>query len=58
MTSIQERETMLKMANLGHSSQEIADTIGCSLSTVRKWRQRLKKGDKFQVKWVVRRQLI
>ena len=39
-TSLEERVTILTLANAGHSDRDIAQRTGLKLSTVRKWRRR------------------
>ena len=39
-TTLEERILIAERASAGHRSVDIADEIGCSLATVRKWRQR------------------
>ena len=39
-TSLEERVTILTLANTGHSDRDIAQRTGWKLSTVRKWRRR------------------
>jgi len=39
-TSLEERVTILTLANAGHSDRDIAQRTGWKLSTVRKWRRR------------------
>lgn len=51
MTSPEERKTIHRMAEQGFTSQQIADALGWTISTVRKWRQLLKKGVRQKVKW-------
>ena len=53
MTSPEERQTIHRMAEQGYTSQQIADALGWTISTVRKWRQLLKKGVRLIVKWGV-----
>lgn len=42
-TTLEERVIIAERASSGQSSREIADEIGWSLATVRKWRQRYKR---------------
>lgn len=40
MTTLEDRVTILTLANAGHSDRDIAQRVGWKLSTVRKWRRR------------------
>jgi len=42
-TTLEERVTIAERARAGQSSREIAEALGCSLATVRKWRQRYQR---------------
>lgn len=44
-TSHDERKFIETKAEEGWKSEDIAKALGISIKTVRKWRQRLKKGD-------------
>lgn len=44
MTSLEERQKMVSLSEQGYNSPQIAQQIGCSVWTVRKWLQRYKKG--------------
>ena len=44
MTTIEERQAIRRMSERGYKSREIAEALGLTIFTVRKWRQRLKKG--------------
>lgn len=39
-TTLEERVMILTLAEAGHSDRDIAQRVGCSLRTVRKWRRR------------------
>jgi len=39
-TTLEERKLIIKLANQGFSNRQIAQQIGCSFYTVRKWRRR------------------
>ena len=43
-TTFEERKSIESKAKAGWTSAEIASDLGFSISTVRKWRQRLQKG--------------
>lgn len=53
-TTLAERKFIEKKAEEGYTSKEIAALLGISIKTVRKWRQRLKKGVLFNPRWVGR----
>lgn len=42
-TTLEDRVTIVTLAEAGHSDRDIAQRIGCSLETVRKWRRRGKR---------------
>ena len=44
LTSLETRRTIKQLAEQGVKSPDIADQLGISVGTVRKWRQRLQKG--------------
>ena len=54
-TTLDERKFIEKQAEAGKTSPEIAEVLGLSVWTVRKWRQHLKKTKMPFVKWAVRR---
>ena len=43
MTTEDQRKEMISLSNKGMKAPQIANQIGCSVWTVRKWIQRLKK---------------
>ena len=43
MTTEDQRKEMISLSNKGMKAPQIADQIGCSVWTARKWIQRLKK---------------
>jgi transposase len=52
MTTIEQRQTIHRMAQQGFKCQQIAEHLDLKLSVVKKWRSRLKKGGLSQAKWV------
>jgi uncharacterized protein YjcR len=44
LTSLETRQTIKQLSEQGVKSPDIATQLGISVWTVRKWRQRLKKG--------------
>lgn len=51
MTSLEQRHQIKYLTELGKKAPEIASTLQISVHTVRKWRQRLKKGVPCILKW-------
>jgi transposase len=52
-TTLEQRKFIEKQAKAGRTSPKIAEELGISVWTVRKWRQRLKKTNLRFLKWVV-----
>lgn len=57
-TTLEQRKFIEKQAKAGRTSPEIAQELGISVWTVRKWRQRLKKTNLRFQKWVVQRKAL
>lgn len=58
MTNLEQRRKIEELVNTGKSSPQIAKSLNLTLSVVRKWRQRIKKGIPFTLRWVVRRKVL
>lgn len=58
MTSLEQRQRINELSNQGHKAPAIAEELGISVFTVRKWRTRLKKGDRIIPQWAVLRQAV
>jgi len=52
MTTLEQRRQIEALIKLGEKSPQIAEALGISVWTVRKWKQRLKKGVLCTLKWV------
>lgn len=52
ITTLEERQSIKLMVEQNFKSPEIAQQLGISVWTVRKWRQRIKKGTVFILAWV------
>ncbi|MCB9080164.1 MAG: helix-turn-helix domain-containing protein [Lewinellaceae bacterium] len=56
MTSLEQRQQIRELVHQGLKAPQIAQRVKVSVYTVRKWRQRLKKGVPYLQPWGVRRQ--
>ncbi len=57
MTTEEDRIQIVELSNRGVKASEVAQQLGCSVWTVRKWKQRFKKrkftfGDGTSQKWL------
>lgn len=43
MTSESQRVQIIELSNQGYTAPQISERLGCSVWTVRKWKQRFKK---------------
>jgi len=53
MTSLEQRQTIKEMVEQGIKCPAIAEAVGCTVYTVRKWKDRIKKGIRSTLQWVV-----
>lgn len=52
MTSLEQRDQIRQMVNQGFTSPAIAQALGVSVHTIRKWRRILKKRIPYTLPWV------
>lgn len=52
MTSLENKRKIEEFLQLKMKAPQIAKQLGLSVWTIRKWQQRIKKGDHFTLKWV------
>ncbi len=58
MTSLEQRQTIKSMVNQGIKCPKIAEQVGCSVHTVRKWKSIIKKGVHCIPRWVGQKQVL
>lgn len=51
MTTEAQRLRMIELSNQGLTAPQVAEKIGCSVWTVRKWKQRFKKKQTYNRQW-------